>query len=433
MSRPTRQWCGSDASAIAPCSLAAMGAFRLVCCLAVVPPTLRAEATPAPAPARPPPPPLVPKGGVCGVFFGDACMEGLECRCLALNRGLRICLLPDWPRGAEAARRWERQGLACEPTLPSGATPMEAPPLVATAAHTVIDPRAADSPEPLRLWAEMVGHGFYSNYAVISQTDNADCGPGVAVLAGDDVPRAVFERDLAALRHLLLHAPVEPTALLSALSRAGVRLLIAGNGRGAWRKHPEIGQHFATGLGGGAPWFPSTGVRIEDSPQLLAEEVFHTIQYVFMAPRLVCMYHNAYAAAFAAGLYTTDGSGEEVNGEPVPTVQADEYFAMAFRRWLGSTDSQDEYSVPGNSAEANGREELRRLDPAAFCLVAEIFRCDDAWNPEPEVMPWRRFPNRPMDRGEANAFCRSVLEGLAAGCPLPDTIWPTATPSEGVL
>lgn len=58
------------------------------------------------------------------------------------------------------------------------------------------------------------------------------------------------------------------------------------------------------------------------------------------------MYHKAYQHAMQLHLYTTDGSASEVDGEPVPTVQADEYLAMALHRWFGSRDGKNEYKVP---------------------------------------------------------------------------------------
>lgn len=58
------------------------------------------------------------------------------------------------------------------------------------------------------------------------------------------------------------------------------------------------------------------------------------------------MYHKAYQHAMQLHLYTTDGSASEVDGEPVPTVQADEYLAMALHRWFGSSDGKNEYKVP---------------------------------------------------------------------------------------
>ncbi|CAK0821432.1 unnamed protein product [Prorocentrum cordatum] len=153
------------------------------------------------------------------------------------------------------------------------------------------------------------------------------------------------------------------------------------------------------------------------------------------------MYHRAYAHAVSAGLYTTDGSGSEVEGEPVPTVQADEYMAMALHRWFGSGASAHEGAgaglVPGNGAAApkraepqgaaeqlrTGRAQLRRLDPRAFCLLAEVFRSDDAWNPEPHKFPWRVNPNFGMAVAEVDTFCQPLLTKLAVGCPSPEVEW----------
>lgn len=57
------------------------------------------------------------------------------------------------------------------------------------------------------------------------------------------------------------------------------------------------------------------------------------------------MYHKAYQQAMEQQLYTTDDSGSEVDGEPVPTLQADEYLAMAMHRWFGSGDGSEEYKA----------------------------------------------------------------------------------------
>ena len=45
-----------------------------------------------------------------------------------------------------------------------------------------------------------------------------------------------------------------------------------------WLKHPECSKHFTTGLGGGSPLFPSTGVYQDESQVTLVEELLHTIQ-----------------------------------------------------------------------------------------------------------------------------------------------------------
>merc|ERR1711971_792905 len=128
---------------------------------------------------------------------------------------------------------------------------------------------------------------------------------------------------------------------------------------------------------------------------MLAEEIFHTIQYCSWRPKQICMYHKAYKAAMERGLYTTDASGPEVDGEPVPTIQADEYMAMALQRWFGSTLEQNkEYFIPGNTGHQTGREILQKKDPKAFCLLSTLFRADDSWNPDPEELPWRDHPNK---------------------------------------
>lgn len=328
------------------------------------------------------------------------------------------------PPNALFARHWERQGLHCEPYLPAGASPMQAPPLVSSRGK-VINPRASKSKE-LREWARDVGGGFYSRYVVIHPPGRVQ--GGIAVLAGDDVSAKSVQRHAETLRHLLLEAMVN-SSTLAALSQVGVRVLLAGRRASSWTRHPELHRNFISGLGGGAPWFPSMGIHVTEKANLLAEELFHTIQYVAMTPREVCAYHHAYGHAVASKLYTTDYSGPEIDGEPVPTVQADEYFAMALQRWLGSHDGgRDEYRVPGNNRKGTGREHLRRMDPRGFCLVSRVLRSDDGWSPDPESKPWRRYPNQAMKRAEVETFCRPILSQLEEGCPSVGTTWPPAAP-----
>jgi len=385
------------------------------------------------------PSPMIPEGGKCGEDVPDACEDGLLCRCLVPNRGLKCCLREHWPLlspKAQKAVRYERQGLECKPKH-LGAT-MPAPPVVFSALGRVIDPRKPNSDPALRKWAVDHGRGFYSRYTVVRapSRNSHDTGVsalagtdlrsrthdgqhGFAVLAGDDVHMRDVESKAAALGHFL--QSLRPSYMLP-LAMTGVRLLVAGGG---WHHHPEVNRDFESGLGGGAPWFPSTGIEAEEPANLLAEEVFHSVQYIAMSPREVCMYHNAYAIAVEKGLYTTDGSGGEIDGEPVPTVQADEYLAMALQRWLGSHDAPSEYLVPGNNASATGRMYLRQLDPPGFCMISLFLRCDDTWNPEQNKEPWRRFPNQGMDEAEVHAFCQPILENLGDNCPPFHLEWPS--------
>jgi hypothetical protein len=328
----------------------------------------------------------------------------------------QLLSIPTW------AHKWQRQGLVCNPKLPAGAEVMEAPPVV-DSLNEILDPRAADDTK-LREWAQGPALGYYSQYAVVRSSGKKL--EGVPVLAGNDVSKKKFKEFTSAARHLLVDA-AKNASMLTSLARHGVRILVAGTRRGAWRRHPEVKTHFDTGLGGGAPWFPSTGIQADEESNSLLEEIFHTIQYVVMKPRDVCMYHKAYADAVVKKLYTTDGSGPEDGGEPVPTVQADEYFAMALQRWLGSGEGLKEYRVRGNSDKPRmetGRERLRKLDPQAFCLLAKEFRSDDTWNPRPLAKPWKNNPNRAMNIEEVAGFCEPILATLAKGCPVPDLNWP---------
>lgn len=361
----------------------------------------------------------LPEGARCNVPGREECARGSICKCMALNRGLLTCLRPGALLPPKWARHLERQGLDCEPYLPEGAKPMPPPPSFASG-DKVIDPRSAGNPM-LKEWAMGPAHGYYTQYILIHPTD--DVKNGIPILAGKDVSRETMQKAASTLRHLLIEAPLMNETIVS-LANSGVRLLIAGE---TWEGHPEVSREFVSGLGGGAPWFPSTGIHAAEPANMLAEELFHTIQYTAMSPHQVCMYHKAYSKAVTVGLYTTDGGGEEIDGEPVPTVQADEYLAMALQRWMGSDVASDEYKVPGNSpipGATTGREQLRHLDPDAFCLVAAIFHSDDTWNPEPTAQPWIANPNRGMDRTDVYTFCQPILHMLANGCPQPEMGWP---------
>lgn len=67
------------------------------------------------------------------------------------------------------------------------------------------------------------------------------------------------------------------------------------------------------------------------------------------------MYHKAYQHAMLERLYTNDGSADEIDGEPVPTLQADEYLAMAMHRWFGSQDGANEYKAWESAVQRNQR------------------------------------------------------------------------------
>jgi len=358
----------------------------------------------------------------------SSCAEGLACSCLAENRGLHICMQPKLVSPPSWALKWQRHGLVCDAVLPAGLAVMPAPP-VADSGLEIIDPRTTGDAK-LREWALGPGHSFYTQYAVVHAPGAAS--KGVPILAGNDVPRKKVMESVATVQHLLNEAAVEKHTLASTLADSGIRILLAGSAEGAWQKHPEVSAHFQTGLGGGAPWWPSTGIRDDEPPNTLVEELFHTIQYTVMQPMDVCMYHKAYVQAVSRKLYTTDGSADEVDGEPVPTVQADEYLAMALQRWIGFDQGHGEYAVPGNHKQfgkATGRENLKNIDPQAFCLIAKVFRSDDTWNPSTSAKPWKTNPNRGMDVAESASFCQPVLAKLSVGCPSADTHWPKREPN----
>mmetsp|Transcript_9188 Transcript_9188/g.24082 ORF Transcript_9188/g.24082 Transcript_9188/m.24082 type:complete len:506 (-) Transcript_9188:73-1590(-) len=335
------------------------------------------------------------------------CSKGLECRCVALNRGLRTCAaIPGSAlnQTSVAKSAWERQGLTCEPRLPIGAVPMTTPP-PSLRTDGVVNPTEQTSPQ-LRAWSAL--YPWYKQYGSAYLEENpAVCVP---VLAGDDVGRGVVEDVVSVVSHLVIQS-LRPE-VFQQLAKANVRVLVAASAH-KWLNHPEVKHDFESGLGGGAPWFPSTGIAA-DELENLPEELLHTIQYVAMPPRFVCMYHRAYDLAFTSGLYTTDHSGEEVDGEPVPTLQADEYVAMALNRWLGLGHARDEYTV------APGRASLLASDSAAFCLLAQYFDSLDPWS-----LPGRP-PNEPVPIPPS---CEQTLAELAKGCPVAGLTWPYLEPN----
>jgi len=380
------------------------------------------------------------EGGTCSTSSSQKCGSDLVCSCLALNRGMHVCTdrknLP-----SSNLVSLERKGLSCEPYLPTGAMgPMPPPPLIDFGGK-VVDPRKCEN-DALERWAKTAGGNHYTQYLLVRMLEGPNeefpesggkTSEGIPVLAGKDVKQADVQKHAAALFHLLYKAMLPPRRVADVLISANVRLLLAGLGSPGqvWLGHPEINVAFATGLGGGAPWFPSFGIQADESPAFLAEELFHTIQYVVMRPREVCMYHRAYGNAVRRGLYTTDGSADEVDGEPVPTVQADEYFAMVLQRWLGNPSAASEYKVPGNTKLGTGREHLRQEDPDGFCLLSFWWRSDDIWNPDPSMEPWKTWPNKAIPLNVTRSFCKLKLAALERGCPPASTEWPRRSPSRG--
>ncbi|CAE7664158.1 DRC9, partial [Symbiodinium pilosum] len=348
------------------------------------------------------------------------CAAGLTCTCLALNRGLWVCQPPSFLEPPAYAAKYERQGLSCEARLPKGAKPLPPPPLLASASSMkIMDPRSG--PAELKEWATGPGRGFYSQYLLVSPQDAL---LGIPVLAGPDVSAEFVQESAATVRHVLLEAAVSNKTMAS-LARTGIRLLIAAQeteDKDTWLEHPEVSRAFTTGLGGASPLFPSFGVHEGEAQVSVVEELFHTIQYCSLSPREVCMYRKAYKNAMEQHLYTTDHSAAEIDGEPVPTVQADEYLAMALQRWFGSHVGLDEYSVPGNTAHRSGRASLRKKDPRAFCILSNLFRANDTWDPAKDE-PWTSYSNKAngnLKMDEVAGFCAPVLQELGSGCPSMD-------------
>ena len=332
------------------------------------------------------------------------CAAGLACTCLALNRGLWVCEPEGFLDPPDYAQKYERQGLSCEPKLPKGAKPLPRPPLVSSSA--LLDPRSSES-EALQEWSKSSGRGFYSQYILVAHPQ--DHLLGLPLLAGPDVSADYIKKSAETVRHVLFDAAISRTTAAN-LAHTGIKFLIAAEEdeeRDTWLVHPEVSRSFTTGLGGASPLFPSIGVHDGETQDSVVEELFHTIQYCSLSPRTVCMYRKAYKNAMELRLYETDHSGKEVDGEPVPTVQADEYLAMALQRWFGSHVGTDEYHVPGNDAHRSGRSSLQKKDPQAFCILTTIFRANDTWDPASDE-PWASFPNKAnsvMEMGDVEDFC----------------------------
>ena len=206
---------------------------------------------------------------------------------------------------------------------------MSAPPLRAVAGVQAV----ARLPE-VAAWARRYPYYADGWYTSILAGD----GVGLPVLAGAATPRERVDFAARVARKFLVDALREPA--VRALAAAGMRIVVASQ-TAEWPQHPEgrsprrvsCGR---AGLGGGAPWFPTTGVEAETSSVI--EELFHTLQYTVLLPRAVCSYYALYRAAARRRLYTPrflEGVLDPSEpSEPVPTSQADEYFAMAMLRWF---------------------------------------------------------------------------------------------------
>ena len=395
-----------------------------------------------------PPDHLFPEGAACNPQ-NTQCQNGLSCSCLALNRGLFVCMKPDLLTPPKYAIKYERQGLTCQVKRVSGATPIAPVPMLKNplppmmgVRSPAVDPRL----EPdLKEWAVIDAKGYYTLYESITSIDGKS---SVAVLAPANVDKAKFN-DVGRIVNHMLNVAARSDHIIKTLSNNHIRILITHRDESkhdddsnekpsdqigccpSWIKHPEIERDFITGLGGGAPWFPSTGIE-DEAINPIVEELFHTIQYTSMSPNLVCMYHKAYKHAMEKKLYITDGSGPEIEGEPVPTVQADEYMALANHRWFGTSgnteEDGDEYSVPKCSSEnkKTSRTHLLEQDPEIFCILSTLWRSDDEWN-SPESSHTGEFCKNHAVGGtieEVDLMCVPMLEKLRIGCPLEDVVFP---------
>jgi len=401
----------------------------------------------------------------------------LKCRCLAPNRGLKVC-----QPATVTSSPPDRPSLSCSSYLPTGAEPLRLPPPVVELGATVLDLQAhRNSPQstggPVSLSAEssteptaaiykwaaekaesadktvMQHDSFYTKYSSICAANSIQGATkkcrGVSVLGTPGVSNAAMKAARRTVKHLLLHAARNPTAVMDKMAAANSRVVISGsrsgNPKNAWKHNPEVTHSFTTGLGGGAPWFPTTGIQQDDAGKqddlclgkhagkavqnVLVEEFFHSMQYTALTPRQVCLYHKAYLSAVGHGLYKPDrGIPKEGGGEPVPTVQADEYFAMALHAWMG-VDTRPEYMVSqGNTAKSTGRMQLKTRDPAAFCILAGLFRADDTWSPCLQSQPWVTNPNKPVPHD--SHVCAAAIQNLEQKhgiCPNESVAWP-ATP-----
>lgn len=315
----------------------------------------------------------------------------------------------------------ERTGLHCQPTLPRGAVPAAmAPPIYHL--KGVVDLHGPACPSALQRWATHAkgGAGFYRFYSVAAGSLPLLAAPGLTE------QRLLVAASL--LEGLLVESAREPQRLLPALASAGVRVALvardADDPARAWRSNPEVLRDFATGLGGASRLFPTVGAQLDGTCSSwieLLEEVFHTVQYVVLTPREVCLYHLAYGEAVTAGRYRPEELEE--GGEPVPTLQADEYFAAAFISWMGQTLNLEEYSVAGNGPTGTGREHLLVADPFAFCLLSNIFLANSSWTPCDDG-PLRDFPNRPVEYDAE--WCSKLLLSKIHQCPNTLTTWPEA-------
>eukprot|EP00414_Alexandrium_minutum_P001092 CAMPEP_0113822136 /NCGR_PEP_ID=MMETSP0328-20130328/2089_1 /TAXON_ID=39455 /ORGANISM="Alexandrium minutum" /LENGTH=416 /DNA_ID=CAMNT_0000790071 /DNA_START=60 /DNA_END=1305 /DNA_ORIENTATION=- /assembly_acc=CAM_ASM_000350 len=321
-------------------------------------------------------------------------------------------------RGKRASIQ-ERPGLHCAPTLPSGAVPMAlAPPILPV--NGTIDMTNPSSSEALRDWATSSrggGGGAYRRYAQV--------GSVLPVLGAVGVPEVVIARAVDCVSHFLTSSARNPQRLLAELAGAGARIALAprtDEPSDAWRGNPEVRADFATGLGGGSRLFPTTGAQVDGSCDgwfELMEELFHTIQYVAMPPTEVCLYHMAYREAVEQGRYHPEVL--EQDGEPVPTMQADEYFASAFIAWFGGAPAPKEYPVPHNGPGGTGRAALLRYDPVVFCLLARRFWANDTWTPC-TTGRLRNFPNQAVPFNQTE--CDTLLSARLASCPAWNATWP---------
>ena len=149
--------------------------------------------------------------------------------------------------------------------------------------------------------------------------------------------------------------------------------------------------------------------------------MFHTIQYVVLQKDDICLYYQAYQRALIKKLYRpvflepVDVPREPA--EPVPTSQADEYYAMAMLRWFGiSSGFPGEYNVPGGSASRSARQALFDTDPNAYCLLRLLFKPEVAPLQAAGAMP--TSDNRTTESATAAHVCAAALTSMRISCAL---------------
>lgn len=354
-----------------------------------------------------------PEGAICD-HQKNNCAAGLECACLVLSRGLYTCQSKVSIDAAAWEMKRERKGLKCVAPKAKGADAMKMhPPMFASG-----DKIVSSSDPQLKPWAMSKdgGAGFYKHYMNMYLGDDAK--RGVVLLTGGDVNPSALKRLYSTLSGFV-HSFRHPTEVMNALAKRGpFKYVLKGNK--PWRSHPEISEHFATGLGGASQQFPSIGCEAADPPADKMEEFFHTVQYTMMSPRQICMYHRAYENSVKHGQYHPEDL--EYHGEPVPTTQADEYLAAAMRVWFGWSGAE-EYSVTRITRSVQNlfqiRKELSKEDINAFCILNMFFDPMKTW-----PMPKLSVHTAAVDLSPYTRQCGKVLRDLGSSCPQEGLSWP---------